>query len=387
MHARSFHLILLVLFFFLSKETHEQISGMATSEAASSVLAQANEDRYKLVIAPSKMIVQPYAHWSSALAERSRELLALTNSITASGYRLKTLLSPIAILAKDPGGYQYRFLSNPTEPEIRTIMDEGFHLFSRYDNGQQCDSYYIGDERGQTCDYSVIYVYEKPLNSNRKAERYVVERPDGLVPHPANIMAAEINKKVAEGFCPVSVISKFEVVLEKISPCEVGKYHSEFALVREGSDIENKVNVLAKKGYRVLLADDGIALLYRNDKTKGIPVAYRWADSEKKDFAAILAKLELAGARYCTVVSAGSGKRKFLIFESPAQPPARPSEFKTITIDQLAKIDPADGMPYLDLTDESKRNVAEINKLAAQGFIVRDLFGYKKTQVLLERTQ
>ena len=75
-----------------------------------------------------------------------------------------------------------------------------------------------------------------------------------------------------------------------------------------------------------------------------------------------------------------------LIFELGADDRVR-REYKVLRFEFQDGKDAAGNPVPIDLTLSSKETVKEMNNLAKQGFVVRELFKSKKVSVLLERSR
>jgi hypothetical protein len=144
---------------------------------------------------------------------------------------------------------------------------------------------------------------------------------------------------------------------------------------------------LAKQGYRLSFVKNQIALMYRY-RDNAIPATYVWLDAKKKDFEKRLAQLQGRGAIYRTTYPNGDGREDKLIFEQRVVDDGTRREYKVLKFELFDTEDAAEKKVHTDLIPASKETLKMLNRLAKEGFVVRDLFDSdsNKFDVLLERT-
>ena len=156
--------------------------------------------------------------------------------------------------------------------------------------------------------------------------------------------------------------------------------------LRDDAILEDKVNDLAKQGYRLVLLNNGIAVMYRRSDS-ATPVLYIWLDTNKKDFEKQLTQLQAGGAVYRMTYPNREGNKNKLVFEQSAVDNGERLEYKVLKFEFEELDDRAENKVQIDLTPSSKETVKLMNSLARQGFVVRDLLSSDKVSVLLERSR
>lgn len=202
-------------------------------------------------------------------------------------------------------------------------------------------------------------------------------------------MEKQIDEKIAEGFYPVNVFSAFEVLLEKaVNKEELLSDKPDVKIVRTSwgkNDLEQKVNKLAKEGYRLAMTNYRIAVMYRNSETSQVPVSYIWLKANSKNFEKELIKIQGKGATYRTTYPDNKGRKNILIFEQKLKDDGKRSEFRILKFEFEFKENQTEKRVYIDLTPLSKETVKQMNELAKDGFEVKDLFEGKEICLILER--
>ena len=305
---------------------------------------------------------------------------------SASGYRV-----PIAIVERDDVQHEYASFGvagqlalivtgTGFEQKYRELAQRGFHLI----------------------DYHLIWVdCDKDCGDDRE---FLLERKKGVetptafilayssVRHPKASMGPELTEQLKEkqaaGFNPSYVLSKWEILLTKTTKSNEPSSDDPDVQVVTSSfrhDIREKVNDLAKQGYRLVLVNSGIAVMSRRSKDAK-PVSYVWLDVDAKDFAKRLLELQGMGAVYRMPYPSLEGITKDkLIFELGAKDQARRREYKVLDFEVRGTKDAAKKV-HLDLTPTSKETMELLNRLAKDGFAVRDLLTSDRLRVILERS-
>jgi hypothetical protein len=324
------------------------------------------------------------------------------NRLGSLGYRMKfsaTSDLPMSIVASDEGKFEYGwfetksnlfFAKNRLDQNLDAFAMKGFYLADHIFIGAACEAPYPPDPVPiEKCVYTDCFIVEKGPQV-KKTKQIIVSSAPGWKARPSEDLTTAINEKVSEGYYPVRAISKFEIVLEKgVNSDDVIKEKPQFQVVRTGlagGDIKKKVNELAGQGFRLLLVDNGIAILYRNSGTLSAPASYTWVDARKKNFEKEIAKLEQTGARYCVAYPNAQGVKDSLIFETISKS-AIAKEFRILRFEFDFKEDQAANKVNVDLTAASKDVVKQMNALAKEGFVVQDLFQADKISVILERSR
>jgi hypothetical protein len=207
-----------------------------------------------------------------------------------------------------------------------------------------------------------------------------------------NVCLAELQGKLAGGFYPSKILDAISSIqLEKpagddrLSP-ERAEMHvvSSLSGWRDARKLREKINVMARQGYRLSLVNNQVAIMYRR-RSNVTPVSYVWVNATNKDFETRLARLQEAGAVYHATYPNKRLEETQLIFEQGAAGEGRRREYKVLKFKFEEVEDPAAKRVNIGLTQSSKEMLSTLNSLAQQGFVARELFG--SDQVLLERSR
>jgi hypothetical protein len=190
------------------------------------------------------------------------------------------------------------------------------------------------------------------------------------------------------------VFSKWEILLTQTENTEepsTGSPDVQVVMSLGLKDVKKRVSELAKQGYRLLLVNSGIAVMYRRSDT-ATPVSYIWLNAKGKEFEKELAQLQAQGAAYRMTYPDEEGKENNLIFEQKAVDDGTRREYKALkfefqVVEDLNLKNGTEKEVHIDLTPASKETISLMNSLVAEGFVVRDLFLTDKPSVLLERSR
>jgi len=261
-----------------------------------------------------------------ALAKKAilDHFLTNINDAGNAGYKvISPLWGDFAIAKLEEGPYEYKvfeatssrfFFKERIGNELVDLTEEGFKIYDHSLLGSECSAdVYAGQNIGESCEYSDFYLFGKKKGSKKQTEQVIAASFPGWSYRPSVGLELDIDTKLAEGFYPVKALSKFEILLERVNDKnDLLADKPDVQVVRSGgltNDLKNKVNELAKQGYRLFLANDGIAVMYRNKQATGKAVSYVWLRSDKKSFEKDLAELQHAGARYVYACQDDHGKK------------------------------------------------------------------------------
>jgi hypothetical protein len=225
---------------------------------------------------------------------------------------------------------------------------------------------------------------EKEKDFKKSIEQILVNTFPGWGAKPSVELEKQIDEKLSQGFYPTNVFSPFEVLLEKARyKDELLSDKPDVQVVRSGwgrGDVMDKANELGKQGYRLAMANNRIAVLYRNGETAQVSVSYLPVKANKKDFEKEVAKLQKKGATYRTIYPTARGTENTLIFELKAQNSKEQSEFKVLRFEFVDEENAAERKVYTKLTAMSEETVKKMNELVREGFEIRGLFDPEKSK-------
>lgn len=307
--------------------------------------------------------------------------------------------NPVAIVRLDEEQYEYEWFDT-TSPvhfakaglgaKLEELGKAGLRVIEHFPIRQTCNPIQLEEPAyGDTCEYKDLFIAERPNKSKKSVEQVVIGISPGWGATPSEPLTAEIAERLAEGFYPVRALSQFEILLERVKQQDdIPKVKPDVRIVRSGwgtDNVKTKVNELAERGYRIAVVANDIAVMYRNSDTPRVPVRYRWVRADKKDFLKELEKLQKDRIRYHAAYPNEKGTRNTLIFEQNLDGKGQQSEFKLLTFEFNSVESLIGPKVYRDLTPGSKEAVKTMNKLAGEGFVVRDLFYTGKVSVIMER--
>lgn len=239
-------------------------------------------------------------------------------------------------------------------------------------------------------EYDQLFLFEREKGVENPLQ-FIVARS---IPERKLEMGAELTEqikpKLADGFYPINVFNKFEILLTKMEhndKLSTGNPDLQVVTISFLHDVKGKIKDLARKGYRILLVSSGIAVMYRRGDN-ATPVSYEWVDADKSDFEKRLLELQGRGAVYRMIYpNRDRTTKEKLIFELGATDQRVRREYKVLRFDFQDGKDAAGKPVQVELTPSSKETVKLMNNLAKEGFVVRELFKSKKVSVLLERSR
>jgi len=376
-------------------------------------------DEYVLIFPTSYegSLRKRFANVNRVIQTLSASLVEQLNKSGGRGYKLVSIVTgeagypisivPVGITRFDEGRYEYQqfqttsdlfFVKSAFEEKYAEFSKEGFCIVAHSLLYTSCEPAFVGDrglgipDIGEKCESRDLFLLEKEKSARRPTHHVLLSSVPGWRGHPSVEMATQIKEKLAQGFYPSEILSKFEILLEQTeknddlltSKPDVEVIRSSLGL-RDDAIVKKEVNKLALQGYRLALVNNEIALMYRRTN-RDTPVTYIWLDAKKKDFENQLAKLQESGASYRMTYPNRQGDKEKLIFEQRLIDNGERREYKVLKFQFQETENAAQNKVQIDLTPVSKETVKLMNSLVAKGFIVRDLFVSDKVSVLLERT-
>jgi len=375
---------------------------------AKSEFIDPNAGKYKLIFLTSYEGKRTYKYKERkeaniVLQKNRNKFIELLNKAGTQGYKLISFVDQlVAIVKLDEVQYEYAWFETDTnlffakvgfEQKYERMAKQGFRLVDHSLISYICELDYSPDAivSLETCEINDLFLLERQKGIENPMPYTLVSAAPKWRGDLSLEMRNAISEKVAEGFYPIKAFSEFEIFLEQTEKKDERFANKPELLVVRGTSflgrdkLEQKVNELARQGYRIALSNRKIALMYRhvNDKT---PVTYIWLDAKKKSFEKDLAKLQESGAVYLSTYPNDQGTENKLVFEQASVNNNTRREYKALKLEFEDIENLAENKVYSDLTPESKETVKTFNKLVEEGFIVRDLFVSDKVSVLLERT-
>ena len=338
-----------------------------------------NPDKYKIVFVPD------YEDKDSRL----NKLIDLLNIEGNKGYKLVSAVGSQAFLVKlDESQYEYNwfktnssvhFNKNGLKEKLKAASEIGFRIVYHNLLFSYCEPISAAEPYlGENCEYLDFYLLAREKDSRKPINQILVSSFPGWGAKPSVELEADIDKKLAEGFYPVNVFSPFEILLENTrSKEDLLNDKPDVEVVRSGwgrGDVMQKANDLAKQGYRLAMANNRIAVLYRNRETAQMPVSYIRLRADKKNFEKELAKLQKKGAVYNAIYPTAKGTQNTLVFEEKMDETGNETEFKVLKLEFISKENTDEQTVYEDLTPASKEKLKILNELVAQGFEARCMF-------------
>ena len=316
---------------------------------------------------------------------------------------------PVAILKLDDVQHEYAWFEttsnsvvtiNGFERKIYESAKQGFQVVDRFLISSECNPEnvlaMISGGEGEACQLKDLFLLHRRKGAVEPREFIVARSPvrAGFKVKNEADLTSQIMKNLKDGFHPVEVFSKWEILLahtehtmEPSSDTPDVKVVMSLGL----TTVREKVNALGKQGYRLATMDKGTAVMYRYGETTK-PFAYQWLKAGDKSFDKELAKLQADGAVYRMSYPEPANVKNRLVFEQGPVVDGERREYKVLPLDFLVDHDGELKTPNADvqinLADSSKQ---ALNTLASEGFVVRDLFVSdfvtNKVSVLLERSQ
>jgi hypothetical protein len=349
-----------------------------------------NAERYRLVFATRYQGGFSYRSDDElTLARRSAfdNFVEHLNRAGAQGYRVVTSLKgDPAVVALDNYQFEYAWTETASREEFfkrgfagtySQLAKKGFRLAAH----ALLYGYCLPLDPSR-CDYRDFFLFERRKGDEAPREFKSADTERGgrvKGQSDEDALTSAVNARRAEGFFPAQFLSKSEIVLERESPePALAEPGTEVRVVRSSSfwerdELPKKVNELARQGFRLALADYGIAVMYRRPGASA-PFGYVWLKSSKKDFDKELARLQEAGAIFRTTYPDSNGARKTLVFEQGPTGEGARREYRVLRFELQTRGNSAEQTMEAALAPASAETQKELNRLAAEGFSVLALF-------------
>ncbi|MFL6334439.1 MAG: hypothetical protein ACJ754_14080 [Pyrinomonadaceae bacterium] len=310
------------------------------------------------------------------------------NRAGAEGYRVVTSLKgDPAVVALDREQFEYAWTETASPDEFlkrgfagtySQLSKKGFRLAAHALLYGYCETFFP-----DRCDYRDFFLFERRKGDEAPREFKSVDPERGAPRRKGqdseDALTDAVRAKRDEGFYPAHFLSKSEIVLERESPePALAESGTEVRVVRSNSfwerdELPKKVNELARQGYRLALADYEIAVMYRRAGAAP-PLGYVWLKGSKKEFEAELAKLQQAGAVFRMTYPDAGGTRKTLVFEQGAAGEAARREYRVLWFELETRQHSDEQLLETAFAPASAETQSELNRLAAEGFVVLALF-------------
>jgi hypothetical protein len=308
------------------------------------------------------------------------------------GYRLKSViygwqksdrknyfLRPAAILQLDETKYEYAWFKTTSywyfgvdgfDEKYAEMAKQGFRLVDHFYTGGTCEP---GD-----CAVNDLFLLEKPKGVARPREFRMAGRSPGR--RMQLDLSAELNEGVAAGFYPISLVSKFQVLLESVNsedqPLEKPNIR--------WTNLNSQINKLGRQGYRLAFMHDEGIVMYR-DPGSSTPLEYEFVKVGRGKLEKRIKALEEGGATFRTIYRDQHWSGEKLIFEKKLISDGGRRELRALRFEFRLMEDQSGKSVQIELTPEGKEALSSFNDLVGQGFVVRTLFGSDHVGVLLER--
>lgn len=391
-----------------TKPIQSPISEDKKSEKTDSTFViDSKNDKYKIIFAPSYDGKYSFVSGEDEYQKKTRlssyaNFIQLLNQAGEQGYKLVSLLSAdLALVKLDEIQYEYDwfetrspmfFAKSGLQENMEEISETGFRIVDHSLLSGNCEPLFPEDvSGGESCEYLDFFLAEKVKGEKKSTEQIFINTFPGWGAKPSVELEKQIDEKLAEGFYPTKLFSKFEILLEKAKDkTDILSDKPDIQIVRSSwgrGNIEDKVNELAKQGYRLGLANNGIAVMYRNRETSQTPVFYVWLKTKKKKFEKNLEKLEQKGAVYRTIYPDEKGNENSLIFEQKLKDDKSRKEYRILRLQFEIREDKIEQKVYVDLKPPSKESLEMMKKLTREGFEIKDIFyiNYTTSGLILER--
>ena len=218
------------------------------------------------------------------------------------------------------------------------------------------------------CDYRDFFLFERRKGDEAPREYKSVDTARGAARGKGqtdeDALTDALRARLAEKFYPAHFISKSEILLEREPPePALAEPGTEVRVLRSSSfwerdELPKKVNGLARQGFRLALADYEIAVMYRRPGAVS-QLGYVWLKSSKKDFDKELARLQEGGALFRSTYPDSDGAWR---------------EYRVVRFELRTRADADEKVLEAALAPASAETQKELNRLAAEGFVVLALF-------------
>lgn len=329
------------------------------------------------------------------------------NKAGAEGYRLASFVYaqsglPVGVVKRTATRYEYTWLAvqrgyywfgvaEGSEQKFVSLSHRGFRLADYAHIEFDCVTFdplavpAIADPTGNSCSNVNVFLFEREVGVEKPARFAVLALGWLETQAPA---VTELRRKLAEGLFPKLVFAGYDIWFdEEAGAIRPWSGYPEIELVRYesswwGSDINTRVNKLAKGGYRIGLTNWDTVVMYRNPGSGGFN--YHWVDAKKKSFEKGLARLQAKGAVY---VTAYKDENK-LIFERRLSDDGKRREYRVLKFEFAFAEDAGGNRGNIAITAQGKESLGVWRDLVEEGFTVRDLFlSGRQVGAIFERTR
>lgn len=332
-------------------------------------------------------------------AAKFEDLVGRLNEAGAEGYRLASLVyngrdMPVGLARRAGAAYEYEWLyldggHRPGAREVTIGFDDKYAEFSKKGFRVADYSYFENycspptseySDRWE-CKYSYVFLLEREKGVARPS-RYALAAW-GQVSDAAFLN--DVRRLLSDGYLPRLALPLYMFWFEQVGAGVEGRIADADMEVLGyeggywGTDQKKRINDLAKRGYRVALADWNGALMYR-PRGEAVGHTYLWVKADK-NLERRLAQMRAKGALYLRTYEEDT-----LVFEQRAVDDGRRREYKALAFEFRLTKDASKTRVHVELTPASEEGLKTLGRLTAGGFAVRDLFIMgKKVGVILER--
>jgi len=356
------------------------------SEATPNRPVHIDADVYKLVFPTyyegSILKGKPYQLSSSA----NQNFMKVLDEACTQGFRAVSMVGafPIAIVKRGESRFEYALFQGVGpfwtkvgfEASYSLLSKQGFHLIDEFLDRRSCKDM-TPDEPSSypLCIDTYMFLVEKGVNEPVKEQRLAFTGPS-FSEKTATALNKQIGDRLAEGYYPTFLLSKFEILLERTgNGDERSVDKSDVKVLASGSrdDIATQVNDMAKQGYRLSMVNNKIALMHRNH-ANATTTSYVWLDATKQDFETRLTQLQEQDAIYRMAYPSDQGVRNRLIFEQKAVGDSTKREYKVLKFELSYTADAANQHITADLKPDSKETMRLLNRMVNEGYVACELF-------------
>jgi hypothetical protein len=307
------------------------------------------------------------------------------NKAGAQGYKVITSLKgDPAVVALDSEQFEYAWTETAARVEhfkpgfagtYAQLAKKGFRLAAHSLLYGYCEP--LDPDR---CDYRDFFLFERRKGDEAPREHAYARSERGETRND-DALTMEVRAKLAAKLYPAHLLSKLEILLEREPPAPaLAEAGTEVRVVRSftfsGRDeLPKKVNELARQGFRLALADYEIAVMYRRTGPAP-PLSYVWLKSSSKDFEKEVVRLQEGGAVFRMTYPDSEGRRRALVFEQG--PSGARREYRLLRFELQTRGDSAGQVMETGFASTSAETQKELNRIAAEGFVVLALFDADK---------
>jgi hypothetical protein len=387
-----------------SKPTPSPEASPNQGQAKRSFVSDRNADTYKLVF-PVSPGLDNFSEQLNRAGAQGYKLISVVYRWQSKSASTKNVYAvPVGILKLDEVQHEYAWFKTASaslvaidgfEQKYRELSQRGFRLVDQLLINSSCDyGDPLGIVLGGACDINHLFLLERQKGVEKPIQFILASSPPrpGFKTRMAGELTTQIKEKLVDGFYPTAVFSAWEILLTHAENSDDLTDNPDVQVVTS-FDVRKRVNDLAKEGYRLVLINKRAAVMYRHGQT-ATALTYISLKVRDKRFDEQLAKLQESGAIYRMTYTGDSGVKDQLMFEQGPVADGRRHEYKVLNfefqvVEDLKLRSGGEKEVHIDLTASSKETMKQLNKLATEGFVVRDLFVpdivSDKVSVLLER--